>query len=67
MKLDVSILFLQMRGNWGIQAKFRDLLGMDIAGNVSVKWLIFNGNTYISGKSLIITQDKKIIYLYLDW
>ncbi|KAL2102281.1 hypothetical protein ACEWY4_001449 [Coilia grayii] len=40
-----------------IQAKFRDFLGMDSVENVvSVKWLILNGNKYISGKSLIITH-----------
>lgn len=40
-----------------IKAKVRDFLGIDaIQYLISVKWLILNGNKYINGKSLIITD-----------
>ncbi|XP_062863880.1 uncharacterized protein LOC134325564 [Trichomycterus rosablanca] len=40
-----------------VKAKFRDFFNMDISQSVvSVKWLILNGNKYISGKSLIIAD-----------
>lgn len=43
-----------------IRAKIRDFLGIDgIQHAVSVKWLILNGNKYISERSLIITNANE--------
>ncbi|KAG7456398.1 hypothetical protein JOB18_008800 [Solea senegalensis] len=43
-----------------IQKKIRDFLGIDgIQHVVSVKWLILNGNKYISQRSLIITNANE--------
>ncbi|XP_034057976.1 uncharacterized protein LOC117536966 isoform X2 [Gymnodraco acuticeps] len=48
-----------------ITAKIRDFLGIDgIQHAISVKWLILNGNKYISGKSLIITNANDTVPIF---
>ena len=48
-----------------IKAKFRDFLGMDITGSiVSVKWIILNGNKYISGKSMIVSDVEDTLPVF---